>query len=175
MCGSSVMHSVLSAINRRDLLKLGGAASAGSLISSPADLAHAQTAPVLRVGASRDTKVRLARPLRLTATNIVDLTHTLNKNFPIIPVPGVTFPFAQEPIATLEKNGVFANKWTMFDHMGTHIDATNHFDPQGFALEEIPVASLIVPLVVVDIRERSAKDHDERVAQEYINARFREQ
>src|SRR5262245_1975316 len=99
MCGSSVMHAVLSAINRRDLVKLGAAATAGLLMSSPPRLALAQTAPVRRVGASRDTKVRFARPLRLTATNMVDLTHTLNSNFPIIPVPGITFPFVQESIA----------------------------------------------------------------------------
>lgn len=160
MCGSSVMHSVLSAINRRDLLKLSAVGSAGLIVSSPPRQAHSQTVPVQRVGASRDIKVGLSTPLRLTATNIVDLTHTLNKNFPIIPVPGITFPFAQDPIATLEKNGVFANKWTMFDHMGTHIDATNHFDPAGFALEEIPVASLVAPLVVVDMRAKAGKDND---------------
>src|SRR5262245_60146375 len=170
MCGSSVMHSVLSAINRRDLVKLGAAASAGLLMSSPPGLPHAQTAPAQRLGASRDIKVRLARPLRLTATTVVDLTHTLNKSFPIIPVPGITFPFAQEPIATLENNGVFANKWTMFDHMGTHIDATNHFDPEGFPLEEIPVASLVAPLVVVDIRAKSGKDNDAVLAVDDLRA-----
>jgi len=154
------MHSVLGAINRRDLVKLGAAASAGLLMSSPGGAANAQAAPVPRVGASRDTKVRLAKPVRLTATNIVDLTYTLNNSFPIIPVSGITFPFAQEPIATLERNGVFANKWTMFDHMGTHVDATNHFDPAGFPLEEIPVSSLVVPMVVVDMRAKAGKDND---------------
>src|SRR5215510_4402030 len=88
MCGTSVMHSVLGAINRRDLVKLGAAASAGLLMSSPGGAANAQAAPVPRVGASRDTKVRLAKPVRLTATNIVDLTYTLNNSFPIIPVSG---------------------------------------------------------------------------------------
>jgi len=160
MCGSSVIESVVNEISRRELVKLGAAAAIGISIGAAQRDAHAQAWPSPRLGASHETMVRLPTPMKLSAANLVDLTHTLNKDFPIIPVPGITFPFAQEPIASLEKNGVFANKWTMFDHMGTHIDATNHFDPQGFALEEIPVASLIVPLVVVDIRERSAKDHD---------------
>jgi kynurenine formamidase len=160
MCGSSVMHSVLKDISRRELAKLGAATAAGLAMGFAPSCAEAETSSSRRMGASRETKVRLGSPVRLTAANIVDLTHTLNKSFPIIPVPGITFPFAQEPIASLEKNGVFANKWTMFDHMGTHIDATNHFDPDGFPLEEIPIASLVVPLVVVDIRPRASKDND---------------
>lgn len=170
MCGSTVMHSVLSAISRRDLVKLGATAAASLAISPQNNDVWAQTAPVLRRGASRETKVRFATPIRLTAANIVDLTHTLNQSFPIIPVPGITFPFAQEPIASLEKNGVFANKWIMFDHMGTHIDATNHFDPEGFPLEEIPVASLVVPLVVVDIRAKALKDNDATMSVDDLRA-----
>jgi len=77
MCGSSVMHSVLSAINRRDLLRLGGAASAGLLISSPADLAHAQTAPVLPNG-SHDAESRLRRLVLLMLAGLALLTTTSN-------------------------------------------------------------------------------------------------
>src|SRR5262249_32461487 len=170
MCGSSVMESVVNEISRRELGKLGAAAAIGISIGAAQRDAHAQALPSPRLGASHETKVRLPTPMKLSAENLVDLTHTLNKDFPIIPVPGITFPFAQEPIASLEKNGVFANKWTMFDHMGTHIDATNHFDPAGFPLEEIPVASLVVPLVVVDIRAKAGKDNDALLAVDDLRA-----
>jgi hypothetical protein len=30
---------------------------------------------------------------RVSLTHIVDLTHTLSGKFPIVPVPGLTFPF----------------------------------------------------------------------------------
>src|SRR5262245_21408907 len=170
MCGSSVMESVVNEISRRELVKLGAAAAVGISIGAAQRDAYAQALPSPRLGASHETTVRLPTPMKLSAENLVDLTHTLNKNFPIIPVPGITFPFAQEPIASLEKNGVFANKWTMFDHMGTHIDATNHFDPEGFPLEEIPVASLVAPLVVVDIRAKSGKDNDAVLAVDDLRA-----
>src|SRR5688500_2638405 len=42
---------------------------------------------------------------------VIDLTHALDEDFPYIPVPGITFPFKLTPIATLEKNGVAANRW----------------------------------------------------------------
>src|SRR5262245_39145385 len=176
MCGPSVMQAALGAltgqgkVSRRELMRLGAAAAATAAAGSSLGRQQAEAAAPPHLGGSRATKARLATPVRLSATNIVDLTHTLNKSFPIIPVPGITFPFAQEPIATLDKHGVFANKWTMFDHMGTHIDATNHFDPEGFALEEIPVASLVVPLVVVDIRARAAKDYDAVVTVDDLRA-----
>src|SRR5262249_49158478 len=111
MCGSSVMESVVNEISRRELVKLGAAAAIGISIGAAQRDAHAQAWPSPRLGASHETMVRLPTPMKLSAANLVDLTHTLNKDFPIIPVPGITFPFAQEPIASLEKNGVFANKW----------------------------------------------------------------
>jgi kynurenine formamidase len=158
MCGAPVMEAVLKSLSRRDLARMGAAAALGAFSGNASISSPAMSAEPL--GASTKTKVRLAAKLRLAASSIVDLTHTLSKDFPIIPVPGITFPFAQEPIATLAKNGVFANKWTMFDHMGTHIDSTNHFDPNGYSLEAIPIESLIAPLVVIDIRERAKKDAD---------------
>ena len=54
---------------------------------------------------------------------LVDLTHTLDEDFPYIPVPGITFPFALEPIATIEEHHVAANAWRIHEHLGTQIDA----------------------------------------------------
>jgi hypothetical protein len=55
--------------------------------------------------------------------NSVDLTHTLIPECPYIPVPGITFPFNKIPIATIEKQGVAANRWEIHEHIGTQIDA----------------------------------------------------
>jgi len=84
--------------------------------------------------------------------HVVDLTHTLDSAFPYIPIPGLTFPFALEPIATLEANGVAANKWTIHEHLATQIDAPNHFAAGGRGLHELRADELIVPVVVIDIR-----------------------
>ncbi len=95
--------------------------------------------------------------------NIVDLTHTLTPNFPYIPVPGITFPFRAVPIATIDQLGVAANRWEIHEHIGTQIDAPNHFVPNGISLESIPVESLIAPLAVIDVSDRALRDPDTRV------------
>jgi kynurenine formamidase len=91
---------------------------------------------------------------------IVELTHTLDGNFPFIPVPGVTFPFALAPIATIDANGVAANRWIIHEHLGTQIDAPNHFSKNGASLDALEAVDLIVPMVVIDFRERATRDVD---------------
>lgn len=95
--------------------------------------------------------------------HVIDLTHTLSPAFPYIPVPGITFPFAMTPIATLEKNGVAANRWDIHEHIGTQIDAPNHFVAGGLGVDRLPVRSLVVPLVVIDISSRARGDADAEV------------
>src|SRR5262245_48253997 len=92
--------------------------------------------------------------------HVVDLTHTLSARFPVIPVPGLTFPFEQKPIATVEKNGVFANEWHMIEHNGTHIDAPVHFIPGAASMEALAVKDLVVPAIVIDLQGRARTDPD---------------
>jgi kynurenine formamidase/glyoxylase-like metal-dependent hydrolase (beta-lactamase superfamily II) len=96
----------------------------------------------------------------ISINHIQDLTHTLTDKFPFIPVPGVTFPFELIPIAAMEKHGVRANKWIIHEHIGTQIDAPNHFAPDGIALEALDVKDLIVPVIVIDISEKSSTNAD---------------
>ncbi len=91
---------------------------------------------------------------------IVELTHPLDGDFPFIPVPGVTFPFALAPIATIDAHGVAANRWIIHEHIGTQIDAPNHFARNGASLDMLAATDLIVPLAVIDFRERAARDVD---------------
>jgi len=114
---------------------------------------------LLTAGSSRDS---------LSLTHMVDLTHTLSGRFPIVPVPGLTFPFDQKPIASLEKNGVFAEEWHMIAHNGTHMDAPIHYIEGGRAMDGYDVRELIVPAVVIDIHERAARDRDTQLRVEDI-------
>jgi len=92
--------------------------------------------------------------------HVVDLSHTLSPAFPFIPIQNKTFPFRITPIATLAKDGVYANRWELTEHVGTHLDAPCHFAPGGAAVDEIPVASLIAPLAVLNIAARASNDPD---------------
>jgi kynurenine formamidase len=92
--------------------------------------------------------------------HIVDLTHTLDEDTPYIPVPNITFPFRKTPIATVAENGVAAYRWEIHEHLGTQIDAPNHFVERGLSLDRLPVDSLVVPLVVIDVSARAATNPD---------------
>jgi kynurenine formamidase len=93
--------------------------------------------------------------------NIVDLTHTLTADFPFIPVKKLTYPFKLIPMATLKENGVEANSWKIHEHLGTHIDAPNHFIENQKSVDQIDLKDLIVPLIVIDIEEKAMKNSAE--------------
>jgi kynurenine formamidase len=111
------------------------------------------------VGALAQTPSQAVRQF----AHVIDLTHTLDEDTPYIPVPGITFPFKKTPIATVAKNGVAAYRWEIHEHLGTQIDAPNHFFDDALSLERLPVASLVVPLVVIDVSTRAASDADTSV------------
>jgi len=100
--------------------------------------------------------------------HIVDLTHTLTHEFPFIPVKKLTYPFELIPMATLKENGVAANSWKIHEHLGTHIDAPNHFIENQKSLDQIPLEDLIVPVVVIDIEEKASQNKDAELTVEDI-------
>lgn len=101
---------------------------------------------------------------------IIDLTHTLDANFPYIPVPGVTFPFGLEPIATIEEHSVAANAWRIHEHLGTQIDAPNHFIAGGPGLHDLTASELLIPAAVIDFRARGRADRDAELTVENVRA-----
>jgi kynurenine formamidase len=101
--------------------------------------------------------------------HLQDLTYTLTPEFPYIPVHNLTFPFSMTPIATIPKNGVAANTWHIHEHLGTHIDAPNHFDPNGSSVDDISLEDLIVPVEVIDIQKKSAEDPDAELTPDDIH------
>ena len=58
---------------------------------------------------------------------IIDLTHVLNEKNAYWPGPGYE-PFHLKTIATIENDGVLSKAFSMPEHLGTHIDAPNHFE-----------------------------------------------
>jgi kynurenine formamidase len=96
--------------------------------------------------------------------HIVDLTHALDEDTPYIPVPNITFPFRKTLIATIAKNGVAAYRWEIHEHLGTQIDAPTHFFDGGLSLDLLPVDSLVVPLVVIDVSARVKSNPDTAVS-----------
>jgi len=98
---------------------------------------------------------------------VVDLTHRLN---PAIPYwPGEQYrPFEFRTIATLERDGVFSGFFAMPEHMGTHVDAPNHFVAGQVSVDRLRPEQLIAPAVVIDVREKVARNPDYQLMVEDI-------
>src|SRR5688572_5161891 len=93
-------------------------------------------------------------------SHVVDLSHVLSPRFPFIPVENKTFPLRMAPIATLDRDGVYANRWELTEHVGTHLDAPAHFAAGGATIDRIPIAALVVPAVIVSMVDRVVRDPD---------------
>lgn len=138
MCDACVMKSVAASLGRRGMFA--AAAAAASVLALSAKPAVAQ--------AVRSTPV----------SRVVDLTHTLRQDFPTF---GGDPAFQQERILTFARDGYNVNRFAYTEHAGTHFDAPIHFSAEGAAtVDRIPVESLVCPLVVLDLRERAAREAD---------------
>ena len=81
---------------------------------------------------------------------VVDLTYPLDSGNAFW--PGTSYsPFKYETLATLERDGVLSGKYSTPEHLGTHIDAPNHFEDNQPSVDELRLESLIGPAAVVDI------------------------
>jgi kynurenine formamidase len=102
--------------------------------------------------------------------DVVDLSHSLGPGSPYIHVRAATFPFRREPIATIATRGVYANRWELTEHIGTHIDAPCHFDERAACLDAVPLADLFAEAVVVDLRQRATANPDAELTVEDLVA-----
>jgi kynurenine formamidase len=147
MCHACVMTSVKDRMmNRRDLFRGTGAlglAGAAALAAAPG--------PV---------RADMHGGLR-------DLTHTYGDDFPtFFGEPGIGY----DQQFNFAENGFNLFELVINEHTGTHVDAPLHFSADGDAVDEIEVGNLVVPLCVVDIREKAAADADAQVTPDDLRA-----
>ena len=110
---------------------------------------------------------RAARAAPASFTRAVDLTHALMEDFP-------TFfgkpQLEMERTAEFSKDGFNMFTWHLAEHTGTHLDAPLHFSADGASADELTMEQLVVPLVVVDVKEQAAADADYQVSVEDLKA-----
>lgn len=147
MCNACVIDSVKERmLSRRGLFRAAAAVAAASAVP-------AVVSP---------TVAEAAEP-----ASVIDLTHELHEDFP-------TF-FGQQQFWREQKFKYAEHKFNLFElrvneHTGTHIDAPLHFSADGASVAEIPVENLVVPLVVVDLREKADKDPDAQLTPDDLKA-----
>ena len=121
------------------------------------------TSPLL--AAQLHGEVQTAAITRFSFRTVVDLTHTLSAGFPF----PMDHAFALERISSRPQAMWNINRWHFHEHIGTHLDAPFHCS-DGDTAERIPAAKLVGPLVVVDIRDRAARDPDTQLTPDDLKA-----
>lgn len=146
MCHHCVTESVKKRmLSRRDLFR--GAATAGAAAAMTAGM----SGPLI---AQEVTKAQ-------------DMTHTMGEDFPTFFGEQQVF---KTPKFTWAEHKFNLNEWRINEHTGTHMDAPMHFSEDGQSVDEIPVANLMCPLAVIDIRAKAAEDADAQATPDDIKA-----
>ncbi len=91
----------------------------------------------------------------LTRLRVVDLTQPLHTEIPYWPGAGYG-PFRYAQLNVFERDGKAAGLFEMPEHMGTHLDAPNHFVVGATSVDRLNLDQLVRPVVVFDISERAA-------------------
>lgn len=118
-------------------------------------------------------EVKLAEPLTLDQLvsgqlKIIDLGWSLNEKNPFWPAEDYE-PFRLKTIATIEKNGVLSKAFYCPEHLGTHLDAPNHFEKNQPAVDQIEPPNLFAHGVVIDVTMQSGTDADYRLTRADID------
>lgn len=104
---------------------------------------------------------------QLRACDWIDLTHAFGPGIPHYHA----FPEEErEVLFTFEEHGFLAHRYSHIGQWGTHMDPPSHFDPDGRTQDEVGVEEMVLPLCVLDVRERAAADPDLAVGREVIEA-----
>jgi kynurenine formamidase len=153
MCVPGTREVVLNRLSRRDFFKATAALMAGALIPAPA----------LNTAAGDGKTLDLAEVMAKPFKRAVDLTHVITEDFPTyFGTPNLDI----ETLFSFDPNGFQMYRWRLVEHTGTHMDAPFHFSPTGMSADQIPLSMLIVPLVVVDIREKAEENPDAQLTVE---------
>ena len=122
---------------------------------------------------------QLAESLAKGKIKVVDLTHTLDPEFPQITLPpemGQAWPFRIEEVSRYDERGPawYWNNFSCGEHTGTHFDAPIHWvsgkDLPNNAVDTIAPERLIGPAFVIDCSKEAAADADFLLTKKHLIA-----
>ncbi len=109
----------------------------------------------------------------------VDLTHTLDSDFPVIVLPpefGQCARFRAEVVSRYDERGPgwYWQNISMCEHTGTHFDAPIHWisgkDLPNASVDTIAADAFVRPVCVIDCSKECAEDEDFLLTPEHIQA-----
>jgi kynurenine formamidase len=146
MCVPGCQKAVRHALSRRGFFKC---AAAAGLTAAAVGADSADAAPARRFN------------------SVVDLTHTMSADFPtFLGVPGIEM----DKKFDFKKDGFNLFWWRISEHAGTHLDAPIHFSESGASADKIAADTLVVPLAVIDVTAKAARNPDYLLTREDIAA-----
>ncbi len=87
---------------------------------------------------------------KIVYSRVLDLSRAIHPAMPIWPGdPPVQF----ETMARLEQDGYALRRFAMGEHTGTHLSAPSSFYADGPTIDAYAAESLVVPAVVIDLRQ----------------------
>ena len=101
-----------------------------------------------------------------SARRMVDLTHDLHRDMPFWPG---TAPFAIERLADYDK-GYRMHRFSLWENIGTHVDAPAHFIEGGRSVNELGLNDLVAPVAVINVQDRVALDPDYQLSVEDVQS-----
>lgn len=107
-----------------------------------------------------------AQPTKtLSYSHIIDLSHVISTDIPLWPGDP---PVELEPVAEFDRDGYYLRRFSMGEHSATHMNAPNSFHQDGVGIDAYSPESLVVPAVVIDVREQAAADPDYALSTEDV-------
>ncbi|MEM9529718.1 MAG: cyclase family protein [Pseudomonadota bacterium] len=123
--------------------------------------------------------VQLAEALASQKVKTIDLTFTLDPDFPVLVLPpefGQCQPFRVEEVSRYDERGPawYWRNFTCSEHTGTHFDAPIHWvsgkDLPDNSVDTIGVDAFVRPAVVMDFSVECAADDDFVLTADHIAA-----
>jgi kynurenine formamidase len=103
----------------------------------------------------------------LASKRFVDLTHAFGPKTPHWK------GFGEETVTTLysiKKDGFKVQQFTHVGQWGTHVDPPAHFHEGLRTVDQIPATEMVLPLVVLDVHDKVAKNPDYTLTVEDVQA-----
>jgi len=123
--------------------------------------------------------MRLSELITENNVEVIDLTHTLTEDFPVLVLPpefGQAAPFQKTTISKYNEAGAawYWNNFSCCEHTGTHFDAPIHWitgkDHAQNSVDTLPPKHFVSPACVIDASKEVSENPAFVLTPEYIQA-----
>lgn len=110
-----------------------------------------------------------AQSIDVRSARMVDLSHSFGEQTIYWPTSPTRFELEKLAFGRTE-GGYFyaAYSFCTPEHGGTHLDAPIHFAAKGRTADQIPLAQLVAPAVVIDVSAKASADRDYRLTRQDV-------